>query len=492
MNIYEKKSTSRAEAIEVSPQMRIKVLDEQSLEKIHEATLTILEKTGVKFPSETALRVFSEAGAKVDPRSQIVKFPRDLLMKSIANAPRSFTMASRSVEDLDLHLDGTKTYYGTDGTGLTVVDLDDRTRRASRKKDVAMMALVSDYLSSIAFYWPIVSAGDCASQVMPLHELEASFVNTEKHVHIITCTEPETARYAVEMATVVTDDVIRRRPPLSLLVCATSPLIQHRGSLDAALIFAEAGLPAIFCAMPVVGSTGPASITGTMALGNAEILSALCLIQLVHPGAPVCYALFHDMINPMTGQCWASAPNKAAFHAAVAELGHYYNLPVMSGCGATDAHEPDSWKTGKDNAIDALFTCLTGPELIPSLGLLEAYTVLYPEKILFDNEIFNSVKAMTEGVRVDSETLAIDEIMAVGPGGHFLDRDYTCENIRKFWRPEIAHQWSPHEGDFRDPQEVAVEKIRWIMRNHKPRPLDEVARRELGRIIRAAEGELVY
>ena len=300
MNTYEKKTTSRAEAIEVNPQMKIRVLDKRSLEKIHEATLAILEKTGVKFPSEKTLRVFSEAGAKVDPRSQIVKFPRDLLMKSIANAPRSFTMASRSLEDLDLHLDGTKTYYGTDGTGLTVVDLDDRTRRASTKKDVAMMALVSDYLSSIAFYWPIVSAGDSPPQVTPLHELEASFLNTEKHVHIISCTEPRTARYAVEMATVVTDDVIRRRPPLSLLVCATSPLTQDKGSLEAALIFAEAGLPVAFCAMPVVGSTGPASIAGTMAMGNAEILSALCLIQLVHPGAPVCYALFHDMINPMT------------------------------------------------------------------------------------------------------------------------------------------------------------------------------------------------
>jgi trimethylamine--corrinoid protein Co-methyltransferase len=163
----------------------------------------------------------------------------------------------------------------------------------------------------------------------------------------------------------------------------------------------------------------------------------------------------------------------------------------MSGYGGTDAHEPGTWRTGKDSAVDALFSFLTGPELMVPSGLLEAATLLYPEKILFDDETFNSVKAMTEGLEVDSETLAIEEIMAVGPGGHFLDRDYTCENLRKLWQPGIAHQWSPQQGEFRDPQEAAVEKIRWILDNHRPRPLDEEVKKELGRIITAAEKELV-
>ena len=479
--------------IKIKPEMKIKILDNRDLERIHEATLVVLKETGVKFPSGKALKILAEAGADVDFENQVVKFPPDLLMNSLAKAPRSFTMSSRGNQDLDLHLDGTTVYCGTSGTGTTTVGLDKRIRRASTKNDVAMMALITDYLSSVSFYWPMVSARDVPIPVISLHELDASFIHTEKHVHIVSCVEEKAAQYAVEMATVVAGgkENMKKRPPLSLIVCPISPLTQEKGSLDAALTFAEAGLPVIFGTMPVVGSTAPASLPGTMVVGNAETLSARCLIQLAYPATPVCYCLFHDMLNPFTGECAASALQKPLLHAGVVDLGHYYNLPVMSGYGASGARTPVRWEAGRDNAIDALYVCLTGPELLPTNGLLDTYTLLYPEKILFDDEIYHSIKYMTEGMRVDSETLAVDEIMAVGPGGHFLDREYTCQNIRKLWHPGISHQWSHEKNDFRDPQEAAVEKVQWILKNHKPKPLGEKIEEELGKIIKAAEKELV-
>jgi trimethylamine--corrinoid protein Co-methyltransferase len=484
---------SEVAPIQVRPEMRIRILDDESLKRIHEATLTVLTETGVRFPLEKALKVFADAGATVDFEKQIVKIPSDLLMDSIEKAPRTFTMASRGDPALDLSLDGTKTFFGTDGTGTATMDLESRNRRASAKRDVAMMALISDYLPSVGFYWPSVSAQDVPPPVIPLHELEASFTHTEKHVHIISCADGKTAWYAVEMATVVAGDGerARKRPPLSLAMAAVSPLKQDEQGLEAVLTFAKAGLPVVFGTEPIIGSTAPASIAGTMVMGNAEILSGLCLIQLMYPGTPVCYTFFPEMVNPYTGEILGSALPKHILYAGVVELGHSYDLPVMTYYGATNTHEPGVWQTGKDNAIDALLVCLVGPDLVPSMGLLEAYTFLYPEKILFDNEIFDSVKAMIEGIRVDSEALAINEIMAVGPGGHFLDRDYTCENLRELWQPGIAHQWSPQKGDFRDPQDVAIEKVRWILENHKPNPLDEKAKKELERIIKAAERELV-
>jgi len=486
------KKSSRIIPVEIRPEMRIKILDDEKLEKIHQATLTVLKEVGVRFPCEKALKVFAEAGAKVDFKSKNVRIPSDLLMDALAKAPRSYTMASRSSPDLDLYLDGTKTYLGTDGTGIATVDLQTRKRRASTKKDVAMMALISDYLPSVSFYWPLVSAQDTPSEVIPLHELEASFTNTEKHVHIISCVEEKTAHYAVEMATLIAGDskTLRKRPPLSLDVGAVTPLGQDKGALEAALTFAKAGAPVGFGAMPSMGSTAPASVAGAMVVGNAETLSALCLIQLAYPGAPVYYSFLPEMINPHTGGCLASALQKPMLYAGGVELGHYYNLPVMGYYGATDAHEPDRWQTGKDNTIDALLVCLHGPELLPDFGLLEAYTLLYPEKILFDNEIFNSVKAISEGVRVDSETLAIDEIIAVGPGGHFLNREYTRKKLRELWQPGIIHQWSPKDRDFHNPQDAAVEKIKWILKNHRPKPLDEKVKRELKRIMKSAEEEL--
>ncbi len=480
----------RISAVEIKPEMRIKILADSDVERIQQASLSILEECGIRFPSKKALMIFADGGARVDFKSQIVKIPQEMLIKALAKAPRSFTMASRSHPELDLCLDGNKTYYGTDGTGIKTLDLESQEERPSTKADVATMALISDYLSSVSFYWPLVSAQDMPAASIPLHELEASFTHTEKHVHIISCVEEKSAKYAVEMAQVTAggNDLLRERPPLSLLVCTASPLSQDPGSVEAALVFAGAGLPVGFMAMPSMCSTAPASMAGDLVVGTAEILSALCLLQLSYPGTPVYYSLLAEMLNPHTGKFLAASIQKPLLNAAAVQVGHSYNLPVMGYYGSTDCRQID-WRTAKENTIDALLVCLTGPELLPAMGLLETCTLLRPEKILFDDEIFRSIKYITEGIRIDSVTLALQEIISVGPGGHFLDTEYTLRNLRQLWKPGVLHQWSPQSRDFRDPQEAAVEKTKWIIQNHKPVPLDEEVHKELKRIIETAEQE---
>jgi trimethylamine--corrinoid protein Co-methyltransferase len=486
-------SSARISPITIKPEMKIKTLSDQDLAKIHQATLTVLNETGVRFPSEKALKIFAEAGADVDFKRQTVKIQPDLLMENLAHAPRQFTMGSRGDRDLDVVLDGHKTYCGTAGTGTQTIDPVTGRRRPSTKNDIAMMALISDYLPSISFYWPMVAARDCPVQSIALHELEASFANTQKHVQIVSCVNQITASYAVEMAKTIAGNSqqLKTRPPLSLIASPISPLANDQGVIDAALVFAEAGLPVGFASMPVLGSTAPASIAGAMVLGNAEILSSVCLLQLANPGTPVFYPLFSAMMNPFTGGILVSTQIQHLFYAGTVQLGHYYNLPVMSSFGGSDLQHPQNWSVGKNDAVDAFFVCATGPDMLPSFGLLEAYTLLYPEKLLFDDEIFQAVKTMTEGLCINSDTLAIDEIMAVGPGGHFLDRDFTIANIRQLWQPGITREWSADNQDFRDPLETAAKKTRWILDNHKTKPLDEKAANELKRIISTAEDQLI-
>jgi trimethylamine--corrinoid protein Co-methyltransferase len=488
--MQEKKARQKIRPLEIKPEMRIRVLNGNELKKIQQASLKILEETGIKFYSKKALDIFAEGGADVDFTNRIVRISPDLVNDSLAKAPRSFVMASMTGPELDLHLDGTKIYYGTDGVGVKTIDLLTREERFSNKNDVAMMALIADYLPCVSFYWPIVSAQDVLSSTIPLHELDASFNNTEKHVHIVSCVEERTAQYCVEMAKVVAGGTkaVRERPPLSLLVCTSSPLCQDAGAIEAALVFAEAGLPVGIMAMPAMGMTAPASIAGTLVVGNAEVLSAVCLIQMAFPGCPVYYSLSAEMMNPHTGKCLGGAFQKPLLNVGRVHLGHYNNLPVMAYYGSTSSQRID-WRAGKENAIDALLLCLSGPELFPALGLLDTYTLLYPEKILFDNEIFESLKIMTEGITVDEMALAVAEIMSIGPGGHFLTKDYTRENLRKIWHPGIVHQWSSQLKGFRDPQEAAIAKIKWILKNHVPEPLDEKLKEELKTIIRAAEAE---
>ena len=163
----------------------------------------------------------------MDFESQIVKLPPDVVFYSLSHAPRYYTMGARSPNH-DIVLDGTAFYCATDGSGTKTIDFETRKLRPSVKDDVAKTARLADYLSSIGFYWPVVSAQDHPATA-PLHELDASFNNTVKHIQTETVMSEVEAHYAVEMAQVIAGDgeTMRQRPPLSLLVCTIAPLGRH-------------------------------------------------------------------------------------------------------------------------------------------------------------------------------------------------------------------------------------------------------------------------
>lgn len=482
----------RIKPVVVKPDMQIQTLTRQEIDQLHQATLTVLAETGVRFPSKKALDIFAAAGATVDVEHEIVSIPPEMLLASLDKVPKNITMGSRGAKDLDAVLDGTKTYCGTAGTGITTVDHRTGVQRPSTKEDTAMMARVADYLPSIGFYWPMVAPRDKPLEVQALHELEASFHNTEKHVVSASCVDTKTALSAVRMAEIVAGSIenLKTRSPLSLIVSPISPLNNDTGALEAALVFAEAGLPVGFASMPVMGSTGPASIAGTIVLGNAEILSAICLLQLAFPGTPVTYPLFSGVMNPHTGDCVVTTKNQYLFYAATIQMGHYYQIPVMSTFGGSDLCEPDSWQVGKDEAVDAFFICAAGPDMLPCLGMTETYTRLHPEKLIMDHDIVQHIHGMTGGIRVHADSLAIDDIAKVGPGGNFLGTDYTIENMRELWKPGISHQWDPGNGGFLDAVQAAKNEVDWILNHHQLKPLEKEQEIELSRIIRSAEQEL--
>ncbi len=482
-------SDASVEPLVVKPEMKIKTVTRQDLDQIHQTTLAVLAETGVRFPLARALDIFAEAGADVDNKSQIVKIPPEILLASLDNVPKNITLGSRGPRNLDALLDGTGTYCGTAGTGITTVDRETGIKRPSTKADTAMMARVADSLPSIGFYWPMVAPLDTPLAVQTLHELDASFTNTQKHVITASCVDSQTAKYAVRMAEVVagSSTILKSRSPLSLIVSPISPLNNDTGALEAALVFAEAGLPVGFATMPVMGSTGPASIAGTLVLGNAEILSAICLLQLAFPGTPVTYPFFSGVMNPHTGGCAVTTHNQFLFYAAASQLGHYYNIPVMSSFGGTDLCEPISWQVGKDEAVDAFYICASGPDMAPCLGMMETYTCLVPEKLILDHHIVQSIHGITKGFCVDAGTLAIDEIAQVGPGGHFLSTDYTLKNMRGLWHPDISHQWDPKNECFRDAVEAAKSELQEKLTNHQVSPLAKEQKQEIQKIIQLAE-----
>jgi trimethylamine--corrinoid protein Co-methyltransferase len=351
------------------------------------------------------------------------------------------------------------------------------------------MARVADYMTSIGFYWPIVSAADHPATA-PLHELDASFNNTVKHVQSETVMGEKLGTYAVEMARVIAEDdeTMRKRPPLSLLVCCIAPLGQDKEGMESALLFAEAGLPVGFMSMANVGSTGPATLAGTVVAGDAEIVSALVLIQMAHPGAPVFHSFMPGVMHPHTGGFLGTSMEGSLLYPIGVEMAHHWGVPTLAGVFGTDGKAP-GWQTAGEAASSLLLCALAGAETGSGLGLVDSCTLLHPEAIVMDSDIYHRVRLEAAGLDTSREEMALDVIKQVGPRGLFLKHRHTRENLKRRKYSELTAQANP-SGKMRDPVEVAREKVDWILSNHHPQPLDAAQQAELTRILAAADREI--
>jgi trimethylamine--corrinoid protein Co-methyltransferase len=475
----------------IQPSFHLKVLTDDQIEEIKSATLHVLEQVGVQFPSQRALRVFADHGAQVDAEGQIVCMSPDLVLEAMSLAPRSFTLSGRT-GGTDLLLDGTRSYFSTDGCGVQTVDFETGELRGSCKDDVARMARVADYLSSIAFYWPMVSAQDYG-RLAPLHEIDASFNNTVKHVQTETVMGAKLAQYAVQMAGVIAGDreSIRARSPLSSLICTIAPLGQDKEGIEAGMVFAEAGIPVGFMSMPTMGSTAPAAVGGALVNASAEIISALVLMQLVAPGAPVYYSIVSSIMDPRSADYINTLAEKYLSHIAAVQIAHDWGVPILGGAFGTQYDEPNSWRQGRDNVYNSLMVPLAGADIVVGLGLLKASTLLLPEQIIFDDEIYQTHRVLAEGIDVSSEGLALDVIAKVGPRGHFLAQKHTRRQMREIWLPELSHPGPSVDGmDAAGVRQRARAKLDSILAEHQPQPLDDAVQAELRAILDAAAQEL--
>ena len=472
----------------IKSEYRLNFLNQAQLDQFQEATLDILENVGVQFPSEQALEIFSAHGAKVDQDSEIVKIPRDLVFKAMETVPRTFVMGAREPE-FDLHLEEGVSYFTTDGCGYETIDFKTGERRPSTKADVGMMARICDYLPSIGFYWPMVSAQDYGVTA-PLHELDATWNNSIKHIQSETLMGAEPARYAVEMATVLMGDreEVRRRPPFSLLVCTIAPLMQDKEGIEGALVLAEAGIPVGFLSMPTLGTTAPATFAGAMAVGDAEVISATVLMQLAFPGAPVFHSIMQAWADPRNA-AYVGYPLDTRGRYTPVEIAHHWGMPAFGGAFGTDGLGVDSWQSATEVVLDPFLIGLCGCEIVTGMGLRETYTLLYPEAIILDDDIYHRARYSLLNLDVNPETLALDVIANVGPGGHFLAQKHTRKHMRHEMKRSVTQQIDA-EGNYKPVHEVAREKFAWIYENHHPEPLDQAAQRELTRILEAAGREL--
>ncbi|HHS97992.1 MAG TPA: hypothetical protein ENK08_08875 [Chloroflexi bacterium] len=471
------------------PRISLNILSPEDVQRIHTATLDIIESVGVRFPSHKALDIWEAHGATVDRDTMVVKAPGHLIEEALKKAPPVYTLAARDPAQ-DLPLDGNHVYVGTDGCGVQIIDLETGELRRSRLQDVADIARVSDDVEEIAFIWTPVSAQDYPPHTRSLYEILAIWENTTKHVQTESIYSEEEARAAVEMAAVIAGgkEELRKRPVLSIMQCTTPPLGQDGGSLEAALVAAEAGLPVGFMTMTSCASTAPATLAGNLVVGNAEVISALAMIELAYPGAPVFYAAAQTAMDLRTGGYTGGGPEDFLFGGATNVLADFYNVPLSMGSFATGAKEPN-WQAGVDNSLSTLMACISMSDMLLGVGLLHGSRIWSYEQMLLDCEIYDIVYHMMKGIVVDDETLALDVIRAVGPGGNFLAQKHTKKHMRELWVPQFMDRRPYTEWqEKRDgPRDWAREKARQILATHEPEPLDPKVSAELKRIIASLE-----
>ncbi len=476
-----------------NPKLRLEVLTPEEVKKIHEATLWIIEKVGIRFPSKRALQIWAEHGAEVDREKMIVRAKPELIEGALKTCPPAYTLAARDPQQ-DLSLDGNHVYVGTDGCGVEVLDIQTGEKRTSQLQDVADISRLADATEEVAFHWVPVSAQDKPPETRGLHEIKTIWQNSTKHVQTESIYNEREARAAIEMAALIAGgkDKLRQRPVLSLMQCTASPLGHDGGSLDAALLAAEVGIPTGFMTMAACLTTGPATMAGNLAVGNAEVIAATAMLQLAHPGTPVFYAAAQTASDLRSGAYTGGGPEDFLFGAATNVLADYYNIPLSMGSFATGAKEPN-WQAALENSLSTFMASLVMSDMLLGLGFLHGSRIWSFAEMMMDAEIFSIIHKMMQGILVNDDTLALDTIAAVGPGGNFLAQKHTRQHMRDLFLPQFMDrrpytEWETKKDDACD---WALTKARKILAEHQPDPLDDAISAEMGRIIAAEEKMLV-
>ncbi|MBM3123679.1 MAG: hypothetical protein FJZ87_01245 [Chloroflexi bacterium] len=471
------------------PKLKLDILSREEVRKIHDATLQIIERVGIKFPSERALDIWEENGAQVSRESKIVWVKPSIIEEALRKAPARYPLAARDPAQ-DLKLDGNHVHLGTDGCGVEVIDINTKEKRTSCLQDVRDIARVADATEEVAFHWVPVSAQDAPTQARGLHEVKAVWENSTKHVQTESIYNAKEAGAAIEMAAILSGgrEALRKRPVLSLMQCTAPPLAHDGGSIDAALLAAEAGIPTGFMTMAACLTTGPATMAGNLAVGNAEVISATALLQLAHPGAPVFYAAAQTASDLRTGAYTGGGPEDFLFGAATNNLSDFYNIPLSMGSFATGAKEPN-WQAGLEGSLSTFMASLVMSDMLLGCGFLHGSRIWSYAEMMLDCEIFSIIEKMMRGIEVNEETLALETIASVGPGGHFLAQKHTRRHMHDLFLPQFLDrrpygEWERNKDDARD---WALAKARRILNEHQPDPLDEKVDREMNRIIASVE-----
>jgi trimethylamine--corrinoid protein Co-methyltransferase len=409
-------------------------LSNEQIANIHQASLSILEKTGFTFESglEDTLDMLEKFGATVNRSNTRIHFPRDLVMEQAVKAPEQVVLFSRDGRN-DLDLTEHRVHLGTGGAAIRILDLETGKARPSTLKDLYQLGRLVDRLDNIHFFLRPCIPTDIPTTAYDVNVFYACLKATGKHI-MAGVNDVEGFHKVLELASMIAGGLVKlkEKPFISVITSfAISPL---KLDTQTTLIMQEAvrnRIPVALSCAPMAGSTSPITMAGTLAQIHAEQLAGITMCQLTNPGAPLLYGGIPGMANLRTMGYLGGAVECGMMNAAIHQLAHYIKVPNYNSSGLTDSKIPDA-QAAWEKAFSSLLAAMGGSNYIHhAAGMLESMIAVAYEQYVIDDEIIGMSCKVLKGIDVDAEHLALEVIDSVGPGGNFMMSPHTLEHMRE-------------------------------------------------------------
>ena len=412
----------------------LELLSRNEVVAIHDASLEVMSEVGFRVQHEGARKYFGSAGAEVDEKKQLVKIPTWLVKESLQKAPHRVRLYSRK-PGYDITCGIGKVHFVNSYGCPFTLDIETGQKRAVTLRDLEQMAGLYEALDNIHG----VMAEQIPQDVMmtakhlELYLTRAMLCNTRKNV-IIESYSAEGVSGMVKMAAAVmncAEEDFRKRPILTGQLTASPPLLFHHVVADAMIAFSKHGVPIIYWDLPQASGSSPATLAGTLVIQNADILAGLVLAQIVNPGIPFSYGAYGSITDQKHGIFVTGGPESGIMCAASAAICRYYGIPIVSVGGGTESKAEDE-QAGYEKALTTLISALSGPDIIHGVGgwMEDLLASSLTQSVVMD-EILGEVTRYLEGIEVTEDTLAVDLIKKVGPGGNFFAERHTKEHFLK-------------------------------------------------------------
>jgi len=447
-----------------------KPLTEESIHRVHQTAMRVIEEVGFEVNSEAALELFETAEAWVDQEKHLVRLPQKRAMELIGMAPSEVRLCGQD-EKHDIMLGGHRVYTGTGGTALYIYHPDTGENQLASLDDLKRIAKLVDKLDNIHLFMLPTYPSDLPVEQVDVNRFFAWLDNTTKHVMggIYTL---DGVKQVIRMAELIagSGDKLRQRPLISMIACSISPLMMDRQYGDLVVTIARAGIPLVCPAEPLCGATSPVTLAGNLVIQTVDSLMGVMLTQIINPGTPVIFGSVATNTNLSNLNYLAGSVEMGLINAAGAQMAQFYQLPFYATGGMTDSKALDS-QSGYESALTSLLCALAGANFIhDAAGLMEfALTACY-EKYVIDNEILGMVMRAVDGIKVNDDTLAFDLIKQVGPGGNFVATEHTRHFMRsEHYQPSLSDRDSREEWEAKGGKTIlerAAETVEELVASH--------------------------